>query len=403
MSAARLVALALVLAATPAPGRAVTAGPPRLAGPMSEAGLERIEPLAGVLGAARGRLPGEGELQVLLFAGCGAEGVAERDAALAAVADLARTPRRHTLELVLCAAPDGGRSADRVARGWLSLHPEIADRDRVLAALHLDMAAAGGGPAGLLPAVGVGPQELRRTPAWLVHIALAGARAAGGQLAFVGRPASLLGQLVAHHGRPRAVSGAAPLLAAGVPALTLAGGDPEDWPVRLAAIVRRLDALAGRPRDDDVYLALAGRVWSRRDLYWAGLVIWVALLAASRPGIWRGAGPHLRRRRGRRYLPGFAFRMLFLVLLLTAPAATLVLLAPAALLTLVPAYRPAVVRTGRVLAAVPALLFAGHWLAAVAAGRLAPWPAQPLRLALTLVGVGLAVSLVGRTRRDGAV
>ena len=62
----------------------------------------------------------------------------------------------------------------------------------------------------------------------------------------------------------------------------------------------------------------------------------MALVAAGLPGGWRGAGGDARRRRGRRYLPGFALRMLFLVALLVEPVATLVLLAPAALSTQLP-------------------------------------------------------------------
>ena len=396
---------------------------------MGAAGLDRVERLAGAGGAARGALPGEEGLCVLLFVGCGATGdeaAAGATAALAAVDDLARTPRRHTLEVVLCAPTDEstpGRvssesvspdralpASGRAARAWLSLHPEAAVRGRVLAALDLEGVAAGG-PSTALPAAGSGPGGLRLTPAWLVHAALTGARASGAGLAYGGHPEAvigrplgpLLGQLVARFARPRVSSGAATLLADGVPALTLAGEGPGDWPLVLAAVVRRLDGLAGRPRDDDACLAVGGRVWSRRDLYWVGLAVWVALLATGLPGRWRGAGGEQRRRRGRRYLPGFALRMLFLLLLLLTPAATLVLVAPAALLTLAPLHRRVVLRLGRLLAVAPAAAFAGYWLAEVIAGRVAAWPAEPLRLALVLIGVVLAVCQIGRPRREAVV
>ncbi len=365
---------------------------------MRSAGLEGVERLSASAPAVRGFLPGDGELRVLLFAGCGPGAEASRDAALGAAADLARTPRRHTLELVLCPAGGAGpTSARRAAGSWLDLHPATEARNAVLAALHLETGERpGGGGVGLLLAAT--SQDGRRVPpAWLAHAALTVARRAGGGLGIGDLRWPLMGQLLGRHGRLRATSGAEPFLAAGVPALTFAGRGPEaGWPALLAGTVRRLDTLAGRPRNDDVYLALGDRVWARRDLYWVGLAVWVALVAGGLPGAWRGAGGGQRRQRGRRYLPGFAFRMLFLGALLLAPATTLVLLAPAALLIPVSLRRPTAVRLGRALAALPAVLFAGYWIVALAAGRLALWPAQPLRLALVIGGVVLAVSLVGR-------
>ena len=369
-----------------------------LADRMRAAGLEGIAPTAGPSPALRGILPGEGELRVLLFAGCGPGAERGRDVALAAVTDLARTPRRHTLEVVLCpvggSAPGAARS---VAAEWLAQRPSGADREAVLAALHLELGDPPAGRAvGLLLAAGAGDRRL--PPAWLAHAVLAGARAGGSGLAIGDQRWPVMGQLLGRFGRLRQATGAELSLAAGVPALTLAGGDA-GWPAALAGIVRRLDSLAGRPRGDDVYLALAGRVWSRRDLYWVGLAVFVALLAAARPGAWRGAASGDRRRRGRRYVPGFLFRLLFLVDLLLAPAATLVLLAPAALLTVVPLRRPAAVRLARLLAVVPVACLAGYWALAVFEGRVEAWPAAPLRLALLLAGVGLGWVLLGRPRR----
>ncbi len=401
MSATRLLAGALAVGALAAPAAALAPPQRVLADRMVAAGLDRVEPVDLAGPAVRGSLVGEGELTVLLFAGCGPGAEASRDAALLATADLARTPRRHTLEVVACAG--GGTEPETAtfgAEAWLARQPGTAARDAVLAALHLEPGEAGGsGGAGLLLAAADARRRL--PPAWLAHAVLTGGRAGGAGLAIGDLRWPLMGQLLGRHARSRAGSGAEPFLAAGVPALTLAGGGPEaGWPAALAGVVRRLDSLAGRPRDDDVYLALGGRVWSRRDLYWAGLAAWVALIAGGLPGAWRGAGGRQRRRRGRRYLPGFVFRMLFLVALLTEPVATLVLLAPAALLTPLPLGRPAAVRVGRVLAAVPAALFAGSWGLALFAGRVGLWPAQPARLALVIGGVVLAVWLVGRRQVD---
>ena len=92
-----------------------------------------------------------------------------------------------------------------------------------------------------------------------------------------------------------------------------------------------------------------------------------------------------------------------LVVLLLAPAATLVLLVPVAVLTLVPVRRRTAVRVVRGLAGLPAVLFAGYGALALAAGRVALWPAQPLRLALVIVVVVLAVFLIGRSRGDEPV
>lgn len=401
MKTGRLLALALCLAAPAAPGRALATAERVLSDRMRAAGLERVEATEDRGSVVRGHLPGEGGSTVLLFAGCGPAGEASRDVALLAVADLARTPRRHTLQVVACAG--GGAApgaAERAAAGWLALHPLAAERDGVLAALHLEVDGQGGSRAVGLMQAGDGSRGRRLPPAWLAHAVLGGARAAGGELAIGDRRWPLMGQLLGRHGRLRAASGAGPFLAAGVPALTLAGGGPESrWPALVAAAVRRIDSLAGRPREDDVYLVLAGRVWSRRDLYWAGLAIFVALVATGLPGAWRGAGSGQRRRRGRRYLPGFLFRMVFLAALLLAPATTQAMLAPAALLTLLPPRRMVVVVAARLLAALPAALFGGYWAVALVAGRVALWPAQPFRLALVIGGVALAVTLVGRPRR----
>jgi hypothetical protein len=365
---------------------------------MLGVGLDRVEPIPAATTVVRGFLPGEGGLTVLLFAGCGPGTEASLDAALIAVADLARTPRRHTLEVVACAGSDGApASAEGASIRWLELHLQEQSREDLLAVFLLEPDAAPGGDLVGLVAGGSGLRGHHLSPAWLVHAALAGARVSGVGLHIGAQRWPLLGQLLSRHAGSAEGSGARPFLAAGVPALTLAGGANRagGWSASLAGIVRRLDSLAGRPRDDDAFLALGGRVWSRRDLYWVGLAVFVVLMVGGLPGAWRGAVGSLRRQRARRYLPGFALRMLFLAALLIAPETSLLLLAPAALSTLVPLNRPIARQVGRVLAATPAALFAGYWLAMLAAGRAAAWPAQPFRLALLLAAVVLATTLVG--------
>lgn len=409
MRRGRRLALALLptvaLAGLAAPGRALVPAERTLLDRMRAAGLERVAEIPGSVSAVHGLLPGEGELRVLLFAGCGPGGERSRHVALVAAADLARTPRRHWLEVVACPAGGAGAGAPAsAARRWLDLHPAAAERDGVLAALHLELDDRGGtGGVGLLLA-GEGPAGRRLPPAWLAHAALAGARAGGGSLAIGDRWWPLLGQLLGRHARARSATGAEPFLAAGVPALTIAGGGHDaGWSAVVASTVRRLDGLAGRPRDDDAYLVLGGRVWSRRDLYWVGLAVWAVLIAGGRPGAWRGATRGLRRRRGRLFLPAFSLRMLFLGSLLLAPATTLLLLAPASLLSLLPLHGRGPVRSVRLAAGAPAALFAGYWAVALAAGRVLPWPAQPLRLALVLTGILLAVRLIGGPRRAAEV
>lgn len=410
MRTARLLGLALfltLLALTllASPGRALAPPEKVLQDRMIAAGLERVLPDAAAGLMVRGYLPGEGESTVLLFAGCGAGQGRSSYAALQAVADLSRTPRSHTLEVIVCGGSDAADgSARRAGKRWLELHPAAEARDRVLAALHLEIDDRGGTEGVGLLLAGSGPQERRLPPAWLAHFVLQGGRAGGGRLAIGDRYWPLMGQLLGRFAQARVTTGAEPFLAAGVPAMTIAGGAHDDprWPSVIAGVVRRLDSLAGRPRDDDVYLVLGGRVGSRRDLYWVGLVVFLALIVRGLPGAWRGGTSGQRRRRGRRYLPGFVFRMLFLVVLLMAPTATLVLLVPAAVLTLVPLRRPVVVWLGRSLAALPAVLLGAYWAVALAVGRLAPWPAQPLRLGLVLGGVALAAYLVGRRRGNEA-
>ncbi|HZI64560.1 MAG TPA: M20/M25/M40 family metallo-hydrolase, partial [Thermoanaerobaculia bacterium] len=334
---------------------------------MRGAGLERVEameePGSPPLRNLTGVVAGQTEDEILLAAhydtvaaspgaGDDASGCA---AVLAAAADLRRTPLRHTVRVVLF---DGEEQGLRGSRAWVEgLEPDR--RDRVLAGLVVEM-VGWGGSAG--PALHILPARRPRTwaiaPGWLVHAALRAGDAAGWRLA-VGDPRlSAAAQLLVRSVAPHHASDADALLEAGIPAVLLSDSsltsfDPayhqpfdradrldgarlERWVNVLAAAARRLDALAGRPVYEDRFLVLGGRVWQRRELYWAGCALWVALVTRARlerrrP---RSAGDTPRGSSLPLLLPGIAFRLLFLVATLALPVFAALLLFPAAILAL---------------------------------------------------------------------
>jgi hypothetical protein len=217
---------------------------------------------------------------------------AQRAAVVAAVtADLARTPLGHGVHFV---APDEVPST-----AWP--RPPLAV---------VEVAFDGRGAA---PEIVLAHGQGAVSPGWLVHAAARGLAAAGDPARLEARRPRWLGQLVARGMRRLPAGAADEALAAGVAAVGLRLREADAAATRdLAAVARRLDGLDGRPRFDDQYLMLGGRVWPRRDLYWLGLGLWLPLY-------WRG-----RRRAGR------PFRWLFLVAWLVAPAvATLLLSLPA--------------------------------------------------------------------------
>jgi hypothetical protein len=192
------------------------------------------------------------------------------------------------------------------------------------------------------------------TPAWLVHAVLAATGGSDRPLTVTDPLFSVFGQLAMRSSRVLFAADSDSLLAAGIPSALLSDAsfssfDPEyhqpgdraerldrnrlgQWSRALAATVRRLDGLAGRPADDDVYLVALGRVWHRRTLYWVGFVVWALLVWRGVPGGWRGTRPAERRRQGREYFPGFLFRMLLLVSILSIPVFATILLLPAGLM-----------------------------------------------------------------------
>lgn len=365
-----------------------------LLGTMRTAGLQEVaaHTIEGHPDLLRleGELPGESGLEVLLTAhfdtveaSPGAvDNAAGCAAVLAAVARLSETPRRHRLRVILF---DGEEAGQVGSRAWAQ-SLDVAARQAVLAAVNLDMIAWDAERRGAVVAVLTDDGGRRRVaPGWLVSVALAASRSVGPSLAVVGPPPGIAAQLLSRAVFLRMSTDAEALLAAGLPAITLSDADlyridptnhgPMDlaarlsrealdrWVDRLGALVLRLDTMAGRPRDDDQYLAVFGRVWSRRTLYWVGLSVWVLLVFQGLRQVRR------RSNRSRRdYLPGFALRFLFLGCVLMLPVFAVVLLVPAALVLVAPRRWRIAPRWKLTVAAAPLLatLVALVWLTATA-------------------------------------
>jgi hypothetical protein len=359
---------------------------------MREVGLERVSrsPAAAGKTNLEGWLPGSGEGEIVLAAHydtvAGSPGAVD-DASgcavvLAAAADLSRTPRRRAVRVVLF---DGEEQGLRGSRQW-ARGLEAREREEVLGAVVVEMVGSreqGRGAALDLGAVG---DAGRRTPAWLLHAALRAGDAVSLPLTAASPTAALAMQLVARTSSAPYGADHEALLAEGVPAITLSdfeilrpydahheGSDVvsrvsgprlEHWTSLVAALTRRMDGLAGRPHWENEYLAAAGRVWIRRDLIWLGLLSWGAMVMVGRPGRWVRADAETRRRRGRRYLPGYLFRAAFLLVTLWFPAVGGPLIFPLAPLALAGG-RGAPRAIVRGLGAAPTLV----WLLLLVVGR----------------------------------
>jgi hypothetical protein len=382
---------------------------------MRGAGLERIEVLETPGSPPRrnltGIVPGRTAAEIVLAAhydtvpaspgaGDDASGCA---VVLAAAADLGRTPLRHTLRVLLF---DGEEENLSGSRAWASgLDP--ARRDATLAALVVEMV---GWPQSAGPALHILPVRAPRrwtvAPGWLVHAALRAGDATDWRLA-VGDPRlSAAAQLLVRSVQPHHASDADPLLEAGVPALlfsdsSLTSFDPayhrpidraerldgprlERWATLLAAAARRLDALAGRPVFEDRYLVLGGRVWQRRELYWAGFALWVALVARARLAR-RGTPVGSPAPGARALLPGMLFRILFLAATLALPVFAALLLFPAALLALLGPRRRVTRRAAQVAGVLPFLGYIAVLALAVRGGFVSGWTLGAPAAALLLV------------------
>lgn len=273
--------------------------------------------------------------------------------ALAAAVELSRTPRSRSVRILLF---DGEEALAAGSRSWLAAAPDEISR-RTLANLDLDMVGARGARQGVIHILG--SQEaggLEITPAWLVHAVLQGAAAVEFPVVVMDPNWSWLAQLSARCTRARRISDGDRFLERGIPALRLSdlpltgrgigyhsvddrwerldGERLRSWTLTVASTARRLDRLTGRPVAESEYLVFGKRVVIRRQLIWVGFALWVALVFSGLPGRWRGAAAGERRRAGRAYLPGFAFRMLFLIALFTIPTFATLLLYPVALLAL---------------------------------------------------------------------
>lgn len=324
------------------------------AGPRA-AGLALLASLTLALRGEPAVAAGQGETgaghAVLLAADCRRDPPA-CGAVRAAVERLGALPRRHSLVVV-----PPGAAAGPEAPGGQSALALLDVVSATTAGVRLARAAADGASA--------------VTPAWLVHASLRAASAAGVQPSVEpSRPG--WGQLLARATLPVGPSAADRALAAGIPAVRLAVPEGETGALWVSAVVRRLDELGGRPRAEAEYLTAAGRVWTRRSLYWIGGALWAALVLARRPGAWRRTADATRRRRGGRYLLGLPFRFAFLLALLWAPSLALPLLGPAALAAL---WSGGGVRwriAGRIVAYAPAVLFGLGLAAAVVTGEAVP-------------------------------
>lgn len=273
---------------------------------------------------------------------------------LASACDLSRSPRYRSLRAVFF---DGEEESLRGSRGWLAARkttsaPEI---DAAITAELVGLSSALGRV--VYPVRSGNRRSGTITPAWLIFAALQAAQALDLQLAVADARWPIFSQLALRIATPTRISDSRTFAVAGIPALTLSdvsmtertpmdrsddGLDLVDarrlsrWVQLMSAIVLQVDRVRHERLTDDEYLVALDRVWIRRDLLWLGLALWAPMVFHGLPGRWRGASSDSRRRRGRSYLPGFAFRMLFLLCMLLIPTLSSVLVYPAALVSFAP-------------------------------------------------------------------
>lgn len=299
--------------------------------------------------------------------GCGA--------VVGAAADLARTPLRHTVRVILF---DGEELGLKGSQGWIADLPP-GQADRIVANINLEMVGWTGSPGPTIHTfpVKIGPDRLF-APAWLVDTLERSGEAVDWPYAMGDPRLPLPTQLVLRAGRVRLGADSNSFAARGIPAVSLSDSsllslDPayhrpadvadrldagrlDRWSEAVAAAVRRMDILEGRPEADDQYLLLLGRVWTRREIVGIGMAFWVLL-------VFRDFQERMRARPGERSMSGFVFRLLLVLLVLVAPVLS-ILLFPAALLALFPPRRPALRRLWSLLGALPLLIFTAVMVAA---------------------------------------
>lgn len=321
---------------------------------------------------------------------------------IAAAAELARTPLNHTVRVILFDAEETGLHG---SRGWVESLP-AGRRDLILANLNVEMVGWTGGKG---PTIHTFPVEAggerRMAPAWLVRSLLGSGEDADWPYAVSDAQAPVLAQLVLRSARVRLGADSNSFLREGIPALSVSDSsllamDPafhrpmdtydrldaerlDRWTVAVAAAVRRMDGLAGRPSPEYDYLAAFGQVWERREIYAIGLAIWIVLMV----------------RRGRS-VSGLVLGALFLAAVFLAPVFS-VLLFPAGLLA---AFLPQRTWT-RVLAILAGLLPLLVYLASLGYAftiRMASWKAGfqgGWVAAALLLGTAAAFLFAMRTRR----
>jgi hypothetical protein len=326
---------------------------------------------------------------------------------LAATHDLLRTPLHHRVRLVFFDGEEDQRRGSKIWLGQLA----SSERQKILASLNVEMVGLGRPLPGIVHLWSVRRDRgWTTTPAWLVHAVLTSGQAVDLPLTVLNSRWSAVAQLALRSGKVSLSADAESFLEQGVPAVLLSDveipvGDllaaDEDvaarldadrlrkWSRVLAEVVRRLDGLSERPVDEDRYLVFLGRVWSRRSLYWMGFALWMVLVLRGLPGRWRGATPAQRQRRGRRYLPAFAFRMLFLASSFTVPEYAALLIFPLGLAGLLAGAGSVAVR--RLLAAA-ATLPTVAFLSWLAAGMVAGWLTPHAGLWLPAAAVAATLS-----------
>jgi hypothetical protein len=383
---------------------------------MQEVGLKGV----GLLPAGMpdifnlsGYLPGSSGWQVILSAhydtvpnspgaiddasGCGV--------VLAAASELARTPRRHQIRFILFDQEEAGGRGSRI---WLD-QTRLSGRESVLANINVDMVGWSEGAPVILSFPMDSADRVVQTPGWLVHTVLQGTSAAGMNLRMLDARWPLMMQMVARNQRFRYGMDSDAFLRQQVPSLTLSdsplmGFDPlhhstedefdrldgarlTDWSRALTSVVRRLDTIQSRPIADDQYLVALGRVWPRKHLYWAGFLIWIIMVFKGMPGRWVSTSSAERVGKRSQYLPGFGFRMLFLLSLFVAPAMASVLLYPAGLASVFIGRQGQRSRVARLLGLVPVALLGGFFLAARLKNLTYGWPFAWWSLALILIAL----------------
>ena len=334
---------------------------------MREAGLQGVRQVGPVGDTGwvhlTGSLPGRQATEVVLTAHYdaieGSPGILDNASGVAvsleAVRELGKLPRQHAARVLLT---DGEEDQGAGGRAWTAAL-SAADRESILANLNVDMVGERGSQGVGIVHVLAGWKGEHRivSPAWLVHAVLRAGEATGMPLAVLDPRWSWLVRCAL----PGRRSDGRSFVESGIPSVTLsdlswtAHGDRHHradetlasvdterlhrWTATLVATARRLDGLEDRPTWETEYLVLAGRVWIRRDLVWLGFLLWIVLVWRGLPGTWRRRDPAGRRRTGRAYLPGFAFRMLFLLAVFWIPTFATLLLYPLAILGVVPTLR----------------------------------------------------------------